>query len=113
MVIGIVITVCYCVKEKRREQKEQEERNRQTQYGHNFYDEIAPGQAVDPHNFADENGHGNKILRSSWFENQENVRNTSRSKLSFRERISTFFGRRPKNSENKIKKFAETFAQGG
>lgn len=59
LVIGIVLTVCYCIKEKRKERKELEERNRHTQYGSRIYDDIAPGQAVDPHNFADENGFGN------------------------------------------------------
>ncbi len=105
--IALILIVWYCIKEKRRERKEQEERNRQTQYGNRIYDEIAPGQAVDPHNIADEGGYGNKIIRTSWFESNSNLRNSRQSKLSFRDRLSTFFGRKPKHSENNIRKVSQ------
>ncbi len=77
-----------------------EERNRTTQYGDRIWDEIAPGQAVDPHNIADDGGFANQIIRASWFDKEENIRTTSRkSKLSIRQRLSTFFGLRAKNTE--------------
>ena len=77
-----------------------EERNRTTQYGDRIWDEIAPGQAVDPHNIADDGGFANQIIRASWFDKDENIRTTSRkSKLSIRQRLSTFFGLRAKNTE--------------
>ena len=78
--VALILIVCYCIREKRRERKEQEERNRQTQYGNRIYDEIARGQAVDPHNIADEGGYGNKIIRTSWFESTSNLRNSRQSK---------------------------------
>ena len=73
--VALILIIWYCVKENRRERKEREERNRHTQYGSRIYDEIAPGQAVDPHNFANDDGYGNKIIRTSWFESS-NLRNS-------------------------------------
>ncbi len=78
---------------------EQEERNRQTQYGVRIYDETAPGVAIDPHNFADDGGFGNKIFRNTYFDTNGNLRETR--KTSIKERFSTLLGAKPTLSKNR------------
>ncbi len=58
---------------------EREERLREGEYGARVYD-TAQGQAVDPHNFAEEGGFANKIYRTTFFDTSGNLIETVKSK---------------------------------